>query len=222
MLNNWSQNSYLTHWRRPLRGWEIQKERQLPSILMNIKLSTKPDRVRWRVGQLQYTLALGYNMLQRTINPSPFWALFWNQPIPPKIKIFLWYSMYKALPKLDFLKKRRIVAYNLCKWCRNGEEDMQHWLWSCTLSKIGWDLILNWFDLKWSSPPFDSLQAPIAFFSKLVTSWGGSTCRITMNWTMWLTRNECVFNNIFVPKNYRTSSQNKSVGVEQGKWSNFS
>lgn len=40
-----------------------------------------------------------------------------------------------------------------------------------------------------------------------------TSLNVGMIWTPWLTRNECVFNNTSCQKNYRISSQNKSVGV---------
>lgn len=200
MVSFWFNATNESKWRRPLRGWEIQEAMQLQQILNNIKFSTHKDKVIWKQEQNDYSPGLGYRVLDNNTEVLPIWSLLWKQKVPHKAIIFMWHALHNALPTLDYLHIRGIAAHNLCRWCNIEKEDMPHLLWHCSLAKSGWDSLLNWFNIKRPSPPFMSLSSALIFFSSKINSGGGGTCLISMIWTIWLARNECIFNNTRMEK----------------------
>lgn len=103
--------------------------------------------------------------------------------------------MHNALPTLNHLKIRNVIEDDICKWCHREVEDTKHLLWLCPLAKICWENILFWFEVEWEEHAFYSLPSALLYFNNRFKMPGGGACLIAMLWTLWLTRNECVFAN---------------------------
>lgn len=101
--------------------------------------------------------------------------------------------MHDALPTLNHLKIRKIIEDDTCKWCHSGPEDTNHLFWSCSLARLSWDSLFSWFEIAKTNQVFTSLQAALLYFNNVIGTSCGGICLIAMLWTLWLTRNECIF-----------------------------
>ncbi|KAK6158751.1 hypothetical protein DH2020_006065 [Rehmannia glutinosa] len=74
-----------------------------------------------------------------------YWAKIWKLKIKLKIKHFLWKCIHDSLPVLSNIKRRGIKVDATCGWCGDGEETLEHVLFTCERAKLVWKLALvNW------------------------------------------------------------------------------
>lgn len=136
------------YWRRPLRGWEQESLQSLGHITENIKLSNKEDKLFWKVNGGDYSTSQGYDILQGVGNQETHWLLLWKLCVPPKVKIFLWLFMHERLPTMSEIHRRGFQINTTCIWCKRCVEDINHLLWQCTLAKLCWKFLEQWFEVK--------------------------------------------------------------------------
>lgn len=160
-------------------------------------MTQKAGRVVLKERDMTYTPSLGYKLLEEDTVPQLNWTSLWKLQTPPNTMLFMWNALHNTLPTLDLLKKRNIVEDKTCKWCLTGDEDSENLFWNCTLLNDCWEILLVWCDISRNITPFSSLTSALKYFS---ASLGGGYCLIAMLWTLWLTRNECVFKNTRIPK----------------------
>ncbi|KAK8600727.1 hypothetical protein V6N12_050578 [Hibiscus sabdariffa] len=103
------------------------------------------------------------------------------------------------LPTFAFLRRRGIVLgddQGGCIRCGEGEETGDHLLFLCGFTQWVWEWFVGWWDvcLPLSSSLFGLLGASMQclFSGDLVQWWSASVA--TMLWSLWLCRNEAVFN----------------------------
>lgn len=201
MLEAWPRISTdtISQWRRPLRGWESSKFAELDQVISSITLGNHIDSVAWRVTGDEYTTASGYKVLNSVDVNDEVWTKLWKQSIPLKTKIFMWHALHKSLPTLQLLKSRGIELDDKCKRCNQSSENLTHLLWECKLAKECWNFFTVWMEM--SEPlPINLRQAIILTTDKKRVQ-GFNTCFGATIWTIWLLRNDCVFNNIKIEPN---------------------
>ena len=115
----------------------------------------------------------------------------WRIKIPSKIKIFLWYLKEGVILTKDNLAKRNWVGDTRCSFCYSPE-NIQHLFLDYFYAKFLWSVVHLLFRI---SPPH-SIEDIFNRWSKL----GGNkhnklllTAASALLWTIWLTRNEVVF-----------------------------
>lgn len=105
----------------------------------------------------------------------------------------MWLVLHERLPTLEELRHRGIQLNSNCTWCNNGVEDIDHLLWNCTLAKLCWKVLEQWFEIR-----VTNIRNTRDFFlsaSKIKDGEGLQTCISATMWTIWLTRNKLLFNN---------------------------
>jgi hypothetical protein len=66
------------------------------------------------------------------------WKIIWNLKVPNATKVFLWRASHNILPTKDNLKRRGVVADDLCQFCCQEKETIFHALWECPASQDVW------------------------------------------------------------------------------------
>ncbi|XP_058726431.1 uncharacterized protein LOC131597775 [Vicia villosa] len=125
----------------------------------------------------------------------------WNVNVPLKVRFFGWRCFRNRVPTKDSLRNKGIlpISSNLgCVFCDNGTESILHSFLFCQNAGIVWKEIAEWIgipftigvDLKdsflnWSN----SCRAKKVKSGKIGTVW------LATLWSLWLSRNDIVFNN---------------------------
>ncbi|KAK1384947.1 hypothetical protein POM88_022682 [Heracleum sosnowskyi] len=128
------------------------------------------------------------------------WKFIWKLKIPPKVQIFMWKLHHGMLPVKALMQSRMrnsLANQNCCR-CPDTETVL-HLFWQCPFAFDIWKWLFEW----WGLPSF-------RIGSDIPTMWDFYRCfrdRITQEvwkttlgacvWTIWLERNQGVFNNTF-------------------------
>jgi hypothetical protein len=112
----------------------------------------------------------------------------WKLHVPPRIQIFLWLLSNNKLLTRDNLNKRRKVDDLSCLFC-NEQESCNHLFFGCVVAKYLWEMVSSIFN-KCIGTDFESVAS----------WWISENTNSVLNmfstavlWTLWSTRNECVF-----------------------------
>ncbi|XP_058742316.1 uncharacterized protein LOC131614778 [Vicia villosa] len=121
----------------------------------------------------------------------------WKTNIPSRLKVFGWKVALNRLPTKDQLVKRGIIRneQELCVFCDEKAEDLDHLLFKCKISQKVWGNIYVWLDIK-DMKDFvgvhhlrnftQALQGKIKK-KKLCLVW------LATVWTIWTWRNKIIF-----------------------------
>lgn len=123
----------------------------------------------------------------------------WQIKVPSKIKIFLWYLKKGVILTKDNLARRNWHGDLKCAFCHQPES-IQHLFFDCYIAKFLWRAVHILFGISTPSNLVELFQQ----WSK-----GGNkkqntlllTTAAALFWTVWLTRNELVFDN-YGPKSF--------------------
>ncbi|GMI66655.1 hypothetical protein like AT4G29090 [Hibiscus trionum] len=89
-----------------------------------------------------YTVRSGYRMLLNESHLSQAekeaFRSVWNVQCPPKIRIFLWKSLWNYLPTLQNLHHKRIAINTNCLRCNGNTESIEHVLRDCPFTHHVW------------------------------------------------------------------------------------
>lgn len=80
MINQWDRISkgLSNHWRRDLRGWEIDDLETLDSWIHNTTTTNKVDRLTWNANNEEYSSIQGYRLLQNQEGFDIEWKVLWK------------------------------------------------------------------------------------------------------------------------------------------------
>ena len=115
----------------------------------------------------------------------------WQIKVPSKIKIFLWYLKRGVILTKDNLACRNWNGDTRCSFC-HSTETIHHLFFDCFYAKFLWRAVHLMFGI--SSPL--SIEDLFVHWSKLGDNLHNSlllTAASALCWTIWLTRNEVVF-----------------------------
>jgi hypothetical protein len=115
----------------------------------------------------------------------------WQTKLPMKIKIFMWYLKRGVTLTKDNLARRNWHGDKSCGFCHLSES-IQHLFFDCYYAKFLWRSIHLLFGI----PPPLSINDLFENWSKLGSKKVNSlllTAASALLWTIWLTRNEIVF-----------------------------
>ena len=115
----------------------------------------------------------------------------WQIKIPTRIKIFLWYLKRGVILTKDNLARRNWNGDKSCCFC-HSTETIHHLFFECAYAKFLWRAVHLLFGI---APPLNiddlfvtwSKMGGVIYNSLLLTA-AAALC-----WTIWLTRNEVVF-----------------------------
>ncbi|XP_058192206.1 uncharacterized protein LOC131309615 [Rhododendron vialii] len=139
---------------------------------------------------------------QQAVRKSGVGSL-WKNICPPKVEIFAWMAVQSKVATRSVLVGRNMILEgqsSSCPLCSLLMETPQHLFLHCQFSWVVWSQILEWWHVQWVCP--DSLDAHLRWwmdskFRNLEKSLWETSFFATL-WSLWLVRNEHVFNNTMV------------------------
>lgn len=177
-----------------LTGICLQEWNQILLILSQLSFTHAFDKLAWRWdhtgGFTVKSLYLFLNHRGILVNTPMLW---WNLPIPHKIKIFMWLTFKNRILTRVNLQKRGWEGVVTCVFCSH-QETVNHlflncqlvsqilfWLGKQQLQCSHWHTLEEVFHFAITLPPLEKTAFLIVF---------SATC-----WTVWKHRNEVCFNN---------------------------
>ncbi|CAA0811023.1 Unknown protein [Striga hermonthica] len=123
------------------------------------------------------------------------WRVTWHLPIKPKIKNFIWRCYNNCLSTADNLRHRGIKVDEVCCWCGEKDENLEHLMFQCDRAKRVWKLAgLFWEGLQVESIDFRAWWNDICHLQKGDNSQDRATLSTYIMWWLWKTRNNWLFN----------------------------
>lgn len=121
--------------------------------------------------------------------------------VPPKDKTFHWTLLKGKVLTAENLRKRGISGPSICCFCRAEEESSHHLFFLCPLAQSCWNQIIRPLEIGETFDQLSSLQknwVKCYPFSKkgknnIIRLW--KCIPATLNWKIWLARNNRIFNN---------------------------
>lgn len=182
-------------WKRPLRGWELDAYKRLDSLISNVLLKHGNDKLSWHDMHNIFSSQYCYQHFLLDTHTDDSWNFIWKLKIPPIIKFFLWQLNHKILPTFSFLKKRNIIHNEICKWCNQDIECVDHLFIRCTLARHAWWGLFKWLEIKPFSYSSLGLQDCLKYMNAHTSSIEGGIYASALLWTVWLARNDNIYNN---------------------------
>ncbi|KAJ4746298.1 Ribonuclease H-like superfamily protein [Rhynchospora pubera] len=191
----------------PVTGlWNVEELHRLfgNEIAATIQTQIKPpdptseveDRLIWHRSRTgKYSVKEGYNQLllpayqQLPSNIGALWVMInrWKF-LAPKVKLFLWRMLSKALPLASNLHSRIIAISPLCQRCGQENEYESHCFFFCPGSRRVW--FEGRLGLRTHDQPLDIIQAFTQTVSLLDEDGIKSYCYTL--WELWKGRNEVI------------------------------
>lgn len=134
-------------WRRRLRGWETDSEKELGKVIDKICLNLKVDTLELLGNNGHFNSRDMYSKLDHSNQVPGTWHQFWKLRLPSRIKIFIWKVMNQVLTVRAFLKNMIAGIDEKCSFCLSVEENIVHLLWNCPFSVKVWDDIREWWKI---------------------------------------------------------------------------
>jgi hypothetical protein len=160
--------------------------------LMAISLNSEPDVFCWKltdsglfsVKSMYLDMMNGHTIYLR--------KYLWKIKIPLKIKIFMWFLIYKVLLTKDNLAKRKWNGCQKCCFC-DSTETVNHLFITCPFVKIIWRMVYLTYNIP-----------PPANVTNMFGKWLNGVCKDDKHkirvgisaicWSVWRTRNDIIFN----------------------------
>ncbi|XP_076913746.1 uncharacterized protein LOC143572474 [Bidens hawaiensis] len=185
-------------WRRaPNRQEESTSKHDLENLLQAVHLNDRGDTWVWCDDSNDgFKVATVKKWLRGTGTNGDNFGFSWSKWIPNKCNIFMWRAVLDRLPTKTALGRRNIPVDNqLCVWCNNNEESIEHILTGCSISAGIWNGVSTWC----------KVPGMILFHVNDLVSMHDH-CRVSGNkktilhgiiiiacWRMWRARNEKIF-----------------------------
>ncbi|GKV27536.1 hypothetical protein SLEP1_g36700 [Rubroshorea leprosula] len=202
-MGSWSKDcwQWKFSWKRPLRSWEEDVERELVKMLkLRAPSQNKEDRWQWHLETLgTYTTKSAYSwILKGEPKPATDFIRVWKASIPPKVSAFCWQLLHKKLPTKDNLSIRGICNANSnlnCCWCDSSIETPNHIFAQCNVAFRLWMKCYKWWGVQYVLDNSCSMlfeQHKWLGGPKLLDR-GWNIIWFAVLWTLWLGRNEKIF-----------------------------
>lgn len=192
----------IVQFRRIFLGTDQAEWAQILSIVNSIHISDSLDTLlwRWKVSEKFSTHSI-YRLLNKKGVLASHPLIWWTLLVPPKIRIFIWLTMYKKILTKDTLTRKGWVGNNQCHFCID-HETRDHLFLTYPLAHQIWfylgksqHFLPYWFT--WEDIFQHALNLPkFECICLLVVL--SVVC-----WTLWKHRNKVCFNDI-QPKYVRT------------------
>jgi hypothetical protein len=190
---------------------EKEKEEwdELILLLEGVSLSHCPDSVRWCLEKSgNFSTSSLYKALTYPGVENKWMNSIWRAGLPLKIKMFLWQVCNDKIQSAEQLRKKNWSGPIECKLC-GQVESTKHIFVKCVLASFCWSVfrdVLEWDLVPCSLEDLHEklVEGSISQRNNFVFLFG------YLSWSLWLIRNNFVFNNVLVssPKvsMYRTLS----------------
>ncbi|KAK1371240.1 hypothetical protein POM88_037332 [Heracleum sosnowskyi] len=128
------------------------------------------------------------------------WNFIWKLKIPPKVQIFMWKLHHGMLPVKALLQSRMRNSLATLNCCRCSDtETVLHLFWQCPFAFNIWKWLFEWWGLSSIRIGSDipTMRDSYRCFRDRITQEVWKTTLGACVWTIWLERNQGVFNNKF-------------------------
>ncbi|XP_071705224.1 uncharacterized protein [Rutidosis leptorrhynchoides] len=186
----------------PLDAYESNQMHTLLVLLSSVALDNLKDDVIQLVHSVDkvYSVADAVRvMLSSNINSEFDWCkIVWNPKVPSKVAIFLWLVIQGGVPVKEFLSYKHCLrdgSDDKCGWCLEHAESIDHLLLHCSWTFKLWEALFNWWNISWVMPSSMvkfALDWHYGMGVKASKFW--SLIGPASLWTIWIARNEVVFN----------------------------
>ncbi|XP_028060048.1 uncharacterized protein LOC114263665 [Camellia sinensis] len=145
--------------KRPLKAWEEKDIRRLievlnaiPNLWVNVD-----DQVRW-IADSSGSFSVSSARRRCEVNHGPsigITKLLWGNDTPPKVKFFHWLAWKGRVKTTAYLQRIGVLnssVNNLCPFCKEEVESLNHIILYYPLVWSLWCEILEWWNLSWVIP----------------------------------------------------------------------
>ena len=185
-------------WHRELSQEEIKRVDELRGLISTHNpQQNKEDKLLWN-GRVEYTVRAFQQDCSRGVMYDCLVCKVWMNLAPPKVELFMWLALLEKLNTKEMLWRKGILKEDQkrCTFCSEAPESCSHILMACPVSWKIWNIIAedlgqklslhvtfrehyeDWMGRKWRNTTFRKLWCSTFF---------------AVAWTLWLTRNEIVF-----------------------------
>nr|XP_043619869.1 uncharacterized protein LOC122591684 [Erigeron canadensis] len=134
-------------WRSSSLSMEEQDELvRLQGLLAHVTLSDRPDTWKWKLDKTgMFTVASLKEKLSMFGRESLIDRFHWNSWVPMKVNMVAWRANINRLPTKDNIVRRNIIlSSDLCVFCGESTETVEHVLHSCPFTQAVWEQICLW------------------------------------------------------------------------------
>lgn len=202
MVEKQNPDNWDFHFTRVLRDWEKEQLLILVQLLSVVQLQeSQEDCIEWKWSKsLTFSVKSAYSKWEdKKFREYKELYAVWKNICPPKVELFAWMAVQECVSTRSVLVRRGIlnIEHGLCPFCNVEEETPNHLLLLCNVARKVWDEVMVWWNLVWVSPA--SIKNLFLFwegfkFKNLAKSCWQATFYAVL-WTIWLCRNDTVFNN---------------------------
>lgn len=118
-------------------------------------LNSQPNlfacRAKWSPSYNSTPLSL-YIRHAKRITTNSLTKRIWDLPVPFRVALFAWPVYFGRIHTLNKLNLRGMDIHNVCPFCKEEEECMDHLLVTCTLFKWSLEFSLPSLNRVWFSP----------------------------------------------------------------------
>jgi hypothetical protein len=191
MLELWVDGELRLIFRRTFSYQMMQSWDDLLSVVENVSLSEEYDALVWCYESSGiYSSHSFYAIVNyRGIKPVYVPAI-WNVTVPPRVQLFLWLLSHNRLAIADNLNKKGINKPVQCCFCSEAESVFLLFF-NCTIAKSVWDMVGEFIG-KGIGADYVLVASKWLQKEKL---YGTSIITIVVLRSIWLIRNDIIFNN---------------------------
>ncbi|KAI8528943.1 hypothetical protein RHMOL_Rhmol12G0187200 [Rhododendron molle] len=190
--------------RRNLFDWEKELQTELSHLLDVsgvVARDEREDRLSWfGCNSNVFSVKSFYNLFRaHPSNPDKTFELIWRNAAPHRVQCFGWLVYLGRVKTSEYHLRLGIINNEeeaLCKFCFAELETADHLLLHCKFVWDTWGNVLSWWGIQGPLPnALDDLYRwwdDWNFKAKKRIIW--DCLLFAVLWTIWLTRNEAVFN----------------------------
>ncbi|KAL4574586.1 hypothetical protein LXL04_021420 [Taraxacum kok-saghyz] len=183
VADRWSAQEWQFSWSRPITGGVAAGQfKVLVELLQVVRCSDARDSWRWKLD------------VDGRFSSNHF-KTRWCKFIPRKVNIFIWRVSWRRLPTRVALKAKGVDLDSVdCPICGDGEEDLQHLFFRCSVASALWCRIFRWLEVQ----PYEGAD-PVEVLRWCDKSRMGANARLVLEvvcsstlWVIWRYRNDVV------------------------------
>ena len=170
-------------------------------IPQRLSPSSTLDSLSWLHSRGKFSTQICSRLMEKKsclrMQTHKIWGIIWTIKCPPKVQVFLWKLQWGIVPTNLFISKRLRSHVSHCSWCNSNPESINHLFWNCPLAQSMWKVISHWWclDRNFINRQFFSLESTLLLKHAQKTSSIWRLVVAAVLWTIWLARNELIFNN---------------------------
>jgi hypothetical protein len=187
----WVERELRLSFRRTFTEPMMQLWDELVSIVEQITLNDESDALVWSYEKSGvYSSQSFYTIINfRGVKPIYIPAI-WGVQVPSKIQLFLWLLCHNKLATLDNLNRKGMNKPVQCCFCEENES-IHHLLFECAVTRVVWEYVSEIVGCRLGE---DYLSIATKWLHKEKYHCTNIFSATVMR-SIWLIRNDCVFNN---------------------------